>query len=203
MGAVEALFGHDGAFSIDQIEQKAKQVGAMLQALPADDQARADLRVVIATLVNLYAQLAEWAELHRLIHDLLAALAPFHALLASVGGSALDTEGRQVLLQDWRYCQRCVDKLADFAEEVASIGKPFRRKGRDLEGERWAVETIALRMLVEDALKEDDPGLGDLSELVEELDGACHRHLAVADCELTAVVDRTRRLLAILQGGLE
>ena len=55
----------------------------------------------------------------------------------------------------------------------------------------------------EDALKEDDPGLGDLSELVEELDGACHRHLAVADCELTAVVDRTRRLLAILQGGLE
>ncbi|MBN1976720.1 MAG: hypothetical protein JW918_04905 [Anaerolineae bacterium] len=201
MGAVEALSGPDRAF-IDQIEQRARQVGAMLQALPAGDQARADLSVVIATLVDLYARLAEWAELHRLIHDLLAALAPFHALLASADGSALDAEGRQALLQDWRYCQRCVDKLADFAEEVASIGRPFRRKGRELEGERWVVDVVALRMLVEDALKEDDPGLG-LIELVEELDGACHRHLAVADRELTAVVDRTRRLLTILQGGLE
>jgi hypothetical protein len=203
MGAVEILSGRDEALSIDQIEQRAKQVSAMLQALPADDQARADLRAVITTLVDLCVQLTEWAGLHRLIHDLLASLAPFRALLASVDGSALDIEGRQALLQDWRYCQRCVDKLADFAEEVTSIGKPFRRKGRELEGERWAVDAVALRMLVEDALKEDGLALEGLIELVEELNGACHRHSAVADCELTAVADRARRLLTILQGGLE
>jgi hypothetical protein len=203
MGAFEALSGHDEAFPIDQIEQRAKQVSAMLQALPADDQARADLRVVITTLVDLCVQLAEWTGLHRLIHDLLASLAPFRALLASIKGSALDTEGRQALLQDWRYCQCCVDKLTDFAEEVTSIGKPFHRKGRELEGERWAVDVVALQVLVEDALKEDDLALEGLIELIEELSGACHRHLAVADRELTAVADRTRRLLTILQGGLE
>lgn len=201
MGAVGTSSGRDKVFSIDRIEQEAKKAGEMLQPLVVDGQARTALRTVIATLVDLHTQLAEWAELHRRIHDLLSALAPFQTLLAAAGRSGFGSEGRQALLQNWRACQRRVDKLTDFAEEVVSIGRPFHRKGRELEGESWAVEVVALRMLVEDALKEDDLGLGELDELVDELDGVCHRHLAVADRELVAVADGVHRVLTSLQGG--
>jgi hypothetical protein len=190
--------------AFDQIERKAKAVSGLLrQALPADGQVQADLRDVAAALAALDVQLAEWVALHRLIHELLAALAPFRALLASVGESVLGAKERQALLQSWRPCQRCADGLAAFAEEVMCIGRPLCRDGRELAGERWVVDVLALQVLIEDALKEEELDLGNLFELTEELDSACHRHLTMADHGLGAAADRVRRLNTSLLGGLE
>jgi hypothetical protein len=94
-----------------------------------------------------------------------------------------------------------VDRLADFAEEVVGIGHPLQRDGRELEGEQWAVDIIALQVLVEDALKEDDIDAGNLFELTEELDSACHCHLAMIDRKLKAAADGARRLSEGLFGG--
>jgi hypothetical protein len=202
MSGVEASSGGGGPVASDQIERKAKAVGELLwQALPSGGRERADLMDVTTALAALHIQLAEWVELHRLIHDLLAALAPFHALLASVGASVPGAAERQALLQSWRPCQRCADELADFAEEIERIGRPFRRNGRELEGERWVVDVVALQALVEDALKEDF--FGNLLELVEELDSACHRHLAVVGRGLGMTADEVQRLTTNLLGGLE
>lgn len=204
MSAVEASPGRDEVVAFDQIERKAKVVGELLrQALPANGQEQADLKDVTAALAALHIQLAEWVELHRLIHDLLAALAPFRALLASVGRNTLGVAERQALLQGWRPCQRCVDELADFAEEIERIGRPFRRDGRELAGERWVVDVVALQVLIEDALKEKDLDLGNLFELVEELDSACHCHLAVANRGLGMAAGGARCLVISLFGGLE
>ncbi len=204
MNHVEALSRRDGVVAFDQTERKANVVGGLLrQALPAGGQAQADLQEVTAALAALHVQLAEWVELHHLIHDLLTALAPFRALLVSVDGSVLGATERQALLQGWRPCQRCVDGVADFAEEIEGIGRPLRRNGRGLEGERWVVDLAALQALIEDALKEEGLDPGNLLELVEELDGACHRHLAVADRGLRMAAGGVRRLTASLLGGLE
>jgi hypothetical protein len=203
MSGFEASSGGGRTVAFDQVEQKAKAVGELLRrALPSDGQEQADLREVIATLAALHVQLIEWVELHRLIHDLLAALAPFHALLTSVGASALGVAERQALLQSWRPCQRCADELADFAEEIEYIGRPFRQNGHELEGGQWVVGVVAFQTLVEGALKEEDLDPGSLLELVEELDSACHRHLAVADRGLRTAVGEVQRLTTNLLGGL-
>lgn len=203
MSDVRASPGGDEAVAFGQIERKAEVVGGLLRALPADGRAQADLREVAAALAALHIQLAEWVTLHHLIHDLLATLAPFRALLALIGQSALGTADRQALLQNWRPCQRCADVLADFAEEIACIGRPFRRNGRELEGERWVVDVVASQALIEDALKEQDLDPGTLMELVEELDSVCHCHLAAADRGLRMAAGRVRCLDTSLLGGLE
>lgn len=204
MSGVEASSGGGETVAFDQIERKAEAMGELLwQVLPSDGREQAVLREVTAMLAAFHIQLAEWVELHRLIHDLLTALAPFHALLVSVGASALGATERQALLHGWRPCQRCADELADFAEEIERIGRPFRRGGRELAGERWVVDVVALQALVEDALKEDDLDPGNLLELVGEMDSVCHGHLAVANRELRMVAGRVRRLITGLFGGLE
>jgi hypothetical protein len=204
MSDVKASPGRDEAVAFGQIERKAEVVGDLLrQALPADGQAQADLREVIAAFAVLHAQLTEWVELHRLIHDLLTALAPFRALLSSIGQSALGAAKRQALLHTWRPCQRCVDDLADFAEEIEGIGRPFRRDGGELVGERWVVDLVALQALIEDALKEEDSDPVNLFELVEELDSVCHCHLTVADRGLRMAAGGVRRLNTSLLGGPE
>jgi hypothetical protein len=188
----------------EQIERKAKVVGDLLRrALPADARVQADLGEVTAAFAALDVQLAEWLALHRLIHELVTALAPFRALLASTGGGALGATERQALLQGWRPCQRCADGLAAFAEEVTRIGSPLLRADRELAGERWAVDVLALQVLVEDALKEEELDPGNLFELAEELNSACHHHLAVADRGLSMATDGLRRLNTSLLGELE
>jgi hypothetical protein len=194
--------GHDKGVAIDQIEEKAKKVGQILrQTLSNDKQAQADLEEVAVASAALYIQLAEWAELHRLIHDLLVALAPFRALLALTKGGAPDSPVRQALFQNWRPCQQCVDRLADFAEEIKEIGHQLQRNGGELNGERWVVDIIASQILVEDALKEDNFEPGNLSELVEELDNACHCHLTMIDRKLKAVTAEAQSLSTSLFGG--
>lgn len=179
------------------------RVGETLRSsLPDDDEARAELRAVITELAALQAQMAEWAELHHLLHQVLVAFGPFHACLAPSGEHSLCAAERQALLRQWLACQDRLDTLVGFAEEIARIGSPFRREGRELHGERWVVEIIALQLLLEDALKEDDLSLQSMLELAEEFNSACHRHMAVANRELRAVVDKTRRLSMCLLGGM-
>jgi hypothetical protein len=58
-------------------------------------------------------------------------------------------------------------------------------------------------VLIEDALKEQDLDPESLLELVEELNSACHCHLAVADIGLRMTAGGVRRLDTGLLGGLE
>jgi len=193
----------EGVRRIERIEWLAERVRETLQhSLPTDKQARAELREVIAELFSLQAQMAEWKELHHLLHQVVVAFAPFHARLIPFGEDGFSTAERQALLQNWRPCQDGIDMLVDFAEEIEHIGRPFRREGRELHGERWAVETVALRLLLEDALKEDNPSPESLLELAAEFNSACHRHLALADGKLRAVADKLQRLSTHLLGGV-
>jgi hypothetical protein len=176
--------------------------GALQHSLPTDERVRAELRQVIAELTALQAQVAEWSECHHLLHEVLAAFSLFHARLISSGEDGSSAAGRQALLQNWRLCQDRLDTLVDFAEEIDHIGNPFRREGRQLRGERWVVEIVALQLLLEDALKEDNPSPESLIELGEAFNSACHRHLALADRKLRTVVDKLQRLSAYLLGGM-
>jgi hypothetical protein len=189
--------------NILHIEQRAKRVCEALRRLLADEEeTRAELQKMVAELTSLQARMAEWVELHHLLHRLLSAFAPFHARLIPPREGRLDAAERQLLLQNWRPCQAVLDRLVDFAEEVEHIGRPFQREGRELDGERWVVEVVALQSLLEDALKEEDVRPESLLELAEELVGTCHRHLALADHKLKATVDGLQRLSTSLLGGL-
>lgn len=188
---------------VEEIEWMAERIGETLQhSLPTDEQARAELREVIAELTALQAQMAGWKELHHLLHEVLVAFSLFHTRVIPFGEGGFSAGESQALLQNWRPCQDRVDMLADFAEEIEHIGRPFRREGRELRGERWVVEIVALQLLLENALKEDHPSPESLLELAEEFNSACHRHLALADRKLRVVVDKLQRLSTRLLGGI-
>lgn len=188
--------------SVEQFEQRAGKVGeAFRRALAGDEQTLAELDEVAVVLTSLQTQLAELVELHCLLRNMLIALPPFRAFLVAGVESGLDATGRQALLKNWRPCQRRMDALADFAEETKFIGHPFRRSGRELEGERWAVEIVALQAVLEDGLKEDDLDCESLFGFTDELENACHRHLALVDCKLKTVARGAQRLSVGLWGG--
>ncbi len=200
-GAVHT--GRGDIIHVEKIEWVVERVRDTLQrSLPTDERSRAELRQVVEELISLQAQMAEWKELHHLLHEVLAVFAPFHARLIPSGGDGFSAAECQALLQNWRPCQDGLDMLADFAEEIEHIGAPFRREGRQLRGERWVVEIIALQLLFEDALKEDNPNPGSLLELAEEFNSACQRHLALADRKLRSAVDKLQRLSTRLLGGM-
>ena len=193
----------DDVFHVERIERKAARVRDTLQGLlSSDERTRVELQEVIAELTSLQAQIAEWVELHRLLHELLVTFAPLRAWLILPRENGFDAAERQLLLQNWRPCQDVLDRLVDFAEEIEHIGRPLRREGRELNGERWVVEIVALGSLLEDALKEDDLSPGSLLELAEALVSTCRRHLALADRKLKAAVDGLQRLSTSLLGGL-
>jgi hypothetical protein len=70
-----------------------------------------------------------------------------------------------------------------------------------LAGERWAVEIIALQRILEDGLKENQLDANSLLEFTDELENACHRHLALVDGRLKAVARGAQRLSVGLSGG--
>jgi hypothetical protein len=186
----------------ERVERMALRVHeALRQALPTDKQVRAELRQVIAELTALEARVAEWTELHHLLHELLVALAPLHAQLILLENEELDTAKLQALLRQWRLCQEKTDALADFGEDIVHIGRPLRREGRELHGERWAVDIVAIQLLFEGTLKEDHPSPESLLERTDEFNGLCHRYLALANRELRMAVDRLQRLSTRLLGG--
>ncbi len=200
-GAMHA--GRGDSIPIEKIEWMAERVrGTLRHLLPADEQVRAELGEVIAAHIALQAQVVEWEKTHHLLHEALAAFSLFHTRLISFGGDSFSTAERQALLQNWRLCQDRLDALVDFAEEIQHIGSPFRREGRELRGECWVVEIVALQLLFEDVLKEDNPSPESLLELAGAFDSACHRHLALADRKLRMVVDKLQRLSTRLLGGI-
>jgi hypothetical protein len=195
--------GHGNAIPLEKIEWMAERARETLQhSLPTDEQARAELRQVIEELTALQAHMVEWKEYHHLLHEVLAAFSLFHTQLIPFGEDGLGTAERQALLQNWRLCQERLDVLVDFAEEVDHIGSPFHREGRKLRGERWIVEIVALQLLFEDVLKEDNPSPESLLELADAFNSACHRHLTLADRKLRTVVDKLQRLSKRLLGGM-
>lgn len=190
---------HTGSGDIIILADRVRET--LRRALPAG-QGRTELRTVIAELTALQAQMAEWKELHHLLHEILVAFAPFHARLAPLSADGFTAAECQALLQNWRPCQDRIDMLTDFACGIEHIGKPFERAGRELRGERWAVEIVALQLPLEDTLKEEAPDPASLLELAEEFNSACHRHLALADRKLRAVVDKLQQLSTRLLGGM-
>ena len=187
----------------EKIKRMAEKAGdALRSSLPDDEQVRSDLREVVSELGALQARVAEWSELHHLLHEIWAAFSLFRARLAPPGEQGFGASERQALWQNWKLCQGKLDALADFAREIEHIGAPLRREGRELGGESWAVEIVALQLLFEDALKESDLDPASLLELAQEFDSACHRHLAVADRRLRATVDKLQRLSTHLWGGM-
>jgi hypothetical protein len=179
------------------LAEEAKQVG---KALLDDKRVKANAEKVAASLAALQSQLVEWSRLHQLLHNVVVALAPVRTLLVSFKKDGVDLAGRQAMLHSWRPCQRCVDDLAGFAEDVQHIGRPLRRDGRDLCGEAWVVDVVALQMLLEDALQEDNVSVGGLLDLAGALDDACQRHMTLADGELQLVVNNLQLLSTNLLG---
>ena len=199
LGTIQA--GRGDMTDINPIERLAERVNGILKrSLPPDTGARANLDEVVAAILSLQDQMSEWETLLHLLHDLLAALAPFRAGLISPPAGCLSATERQALLQNWRPCQERMDLLADFAESIEHIGVPFQQTGSELHGEKWVVETVALRLLLEDTLKDDDLSPRSLHELAESLAAAGHRHLALVDRRLMGVTGRVQRLLVSLLG---
>ncbi len=165
------------------------------------EQTRADLREMAVELDALQAQIDEWAALQRLLHQAWVAFALFRARLGPAE-SSLGADERQMLLQDWRLCQGKLDALTGFAEEIEHIGQPLRREGRELRGERWAVEILALQLSLEDVLKEENLSQASLLDLGGEFESACQRSLAWADDGMRVAGDQLRRLSARLSGGV-
>jgi len=189
--------------SVEKIKWMAERVSeALKRALPADEQLWDELRQVVTGLTALQSEIAEWVELHHLLHEVLTAFFLFRACLVGLRGSNLGAVELQTLLQNWRPCQDRIDALVDFAEGVECIGSPFRREAGELRGEHWVVDIVALQLLVEGILKEGDIDLDGMLELAEEFTGRCLHHLALADRELRVTMDRLQQVSTCLLGGM-
>jgi hypothetical protein len=205
LGPIQAESGDIGdrgaTTDINRIRRLAKSVNRTLnRSVLPNTGARADLDEVVEALLSLQDQMIEWATLLHLLHNLLDALAPFHASLMSSPRRCLSETERQALQETWRPCQERMDRLADFAESIEHIGVPFYQTETELRGEEWIVETASLRLLLEDTLKDDNPSPADLRELVESLAVTIHRHLALLDRQLITVAGRVQRLSVSLLG---
>ena len=182
----------------------AERVEEPIAGVLADgEQGQDELREAAEGIGALQGQMAEWIELHHLLHKVHCAFVLFQSRLTACGMDDLGDGERQVLLQDWRLCQSELDALADFAAGIECIGRPFWREGRKLYGEHWAVKVIALQLLFEDALLENDLSTESLFEMAEEFNTVCYRYLVLADRKLLMAVDELRWLSARLLGGME
>ena len=148
-------------------------------------------------------RLEEWATLHHLLHEILAASAPFEASVAAVTERyELDLTDRRVLMRRWRPCQTRINALVDFCEGIEHIGRPYQRDAHELRGARYAVDVVAAQLALEDTLQDQQPLVEALAELADEFQTVCHRHLAVADREMQKLVQHLQRLSATRGGGL-
>ncbi len=175
----------------------------LLHSLPSDEEAQSELRNVIAELLLAQEQLAEWGRLHHLLHEVLAASAPFHAGLASVlEGDQLGPTERHALHMSWRPCQQRINALVDFCEGIKHIGRPYIRDAHELRGARCAVDIVSVQLMLEDTLTDERPHTQALVELADDFQTACHRHLAVADREMQVLIDLLQGVSAALLWGL-
>jgi len=195
--------GHGDTIHVENVELAATRAADRLRrALSDDDETRAQLAEVLQHLSALQAQLGEWKDLHRLLYQLLAAFAPFHANLRALGHAEAGPANGRALLQGWRPCQTAVDRLMDFESSVAYIPIPHRQKGRPATHPDWGARIAALRLEVEDRLREEQWSTHGLVDLADEFNQACDCYLSLADRELRRDVERVERLYTHLLGGL-
>ncbi len=194
---------HDEAGAVaDATDRAARRLNRTLHRLALSDrEAAADFRLLVPRLVTLSQQIRDWATLVRLLHAVLGSSVPFRAALRPAG-SIYSPGERQALLQNWRLCQQQLDALADFADRASTIGRPFRQERFEMAGERWAVEPIALRLLIEDALKDAQPDPEELLDLTDEFQSACQDLLEQADRALAGRLAQIEEALGGLLEGL-
>ena len=189
---------------IERLERMAERVGGVIRrTIPSAEKTQVELHTVVAELARLQAQVTEWGQLHHLLHEALSTFSTFQAQLGLLAADDPEAGERQALLKSWVLCQDALDALAGFAEDVKIIGCPLRRDGRELRGERWVVELVALQFLFEDALKEERLSPQALLDLAEEYRVTCTYHLSLVNRELQAAVRRFGRLAPRLLGGIE
>lgn len=194
------LDGGDAA-RIDRIEHLAERAGVtLMSSLPHGTRARAELNEVVAEVLSLQDQIVEWGRLHHLLHEVLIAFGWFRAGVAFSATGGLGLAERHSLLQNWQMCQGRMGALEDFAEGIAHIGSPFRPTEQTLHGEPWVVEIVALRSLLEDTLKEENPDLPALRELAEDFYTTCQHQMVLADGQMLAAAGHLRRLFRHLFG---
>lgn len=179
----------------ERLERMARKIGRAVRRLAANDRdMQADLTEVTAKLTGLIGEAQQWRTLHHLLYAVQVSADLFRGDLQPEG-EAFNSVERQALLQNWRTCQERLDALADFAERASALGSPFQQNRFELRGERWAVEPIALRLLVEDALKEEQPNPRSLQEIMADFVDTCFRHMETADRGLQESLSQLQRLL--------
>jgi hypothetical protein len=189
------------SIDIDRIKRLAKTVNRTLnRSVLPNTGARADLDEVVEALLSFQDQIMELATLLHLLHNLLDALAPFRASLVPSPQRCLSETEHKALQETWRPCQERLDRLADFAERIQYIGEPFQQTGSEMHGAEWAVETVALGLLLEDTLNDNNLSPADLHELTESLAAAIHRHLALLDRRLITITGRVQHLSVSMLG---
>lgn len=191
-----------GKTTATQLERTARRLGITLRRLLArDKETRSELDLVAAEILVRIERLDEWRTLHHLLYEVLVAFAPFSTSLELVSPGRFSPAQRQALLQNWRVCQDRMDALANFADGIQWIGRPLRQDRHELRGAPWAAEVIALRLLVEDGLKDDGADPAYVRELADEFCDACQRHMKFADQQLQDAIDEVEYLLACLLGN--
>jgi len=133
--------------------------------------------------------LAEWTTLHHLLQEVLDAAAPFQAgIVTAERCGYIDSSRRREMFVNWRPCQDRIYRLVEFSEGIQRIGRPYRREARHLRGARWAVEIIALQLMIEETLSDHHPHPTALVELVDDFRTVCLCHLAIANREMRSLV---------------
>ena len=200
-GAVHT--GRGDNVHVERAELAAKRAAARLRrALSGDDETRAQLLEVLQQLSALQGQLGEWEELHHVLHELLAAFAPFRASLRVLESVEAGPASGRSLLRGWRPCQTWVDRLTDFEGSAEYVQPPRRREGGAAARPDWGARIASLRREVEDRLGEEMWDVEGLIDLAGEFNQACDCYLSLAGRELRRGVDRVQRLYTHLLGGL-
>ncbi len=194
--------GQGDVFHIEKIELAATRTAdALRQALSGQAETREQLLDLLQRLASLQAQLSEWKELHHILHEILAAFAPFNANLRVLGQASANPGNGRALLQTWRPCQRHVDYLIDFESRAEYIRPASPAPGTALVD--WGSRIALLRREVEDRLREAHWSLEGLLDLADEFGYACDCYLSLADRELRRIVEKVQRLYTHLLGGLQ
>ena len=168
-------------------QDSAKQSAGVRRSRGVAPAAHGEARVIPLTVLN---GIAEWTRLHHLLQEVLDSAAPFQAGIVAVEQRGrIDAARRREMFVNWRPCQDRIYRLVEFSEGVQRIGRPYRREARHLRGARWAVEIVALQLVIEETLSDHYPHPIALVELVDDFRTVCLRHLAIANREMRSLVE--------------
>jgi hypothetical protein len=195
--------GRGDVIHIEKVELAATRAAdALRRALSTDEETRTQLLEVLQQLSVLQAQLWEWKDLHRILHNMLAAFSSFYADLRALSYVEAGPTNGRTLLRGWRPCQTEVDRLMDFESRVEYIRLCLRPERTVPSRPDWGARIASLRREVEDRLREERWNAEGLVDLADEFNQACDCYLSLADRELRRVVEKVQRLYTHLIGGL-